>query len=63
MGAHIVLIYRFPECEVLNPPCLRLDEVSFGYSKDHILFRKVDLSAASDSRICIVSDILERLKN
>jgi hypothetical protein len=39
----------------LSPPVLQLDEVYFYYTKDVPIFDKTDISANSESRICIVS--------
>jgi len=50
------VILRFPEVGTLNPPVLQLDELVFGYNKDNIVLNKVNLSAASDSRICVVGE-------
>jgi ATP-binding cassette subfamily F protein 3 len=47
---------RFPEIERMNGTILRLDEVDFYFSKDRYIFRKVDISANMDSRICIVGE-------
>ena len=47
--------FRFPECDKLSPPILQLDDVTFYYNKDKILFDKVCVNANMDSRICIVS--------
>ncbi|KAK3860899.1 hypothetical protein Pcinc_033079 [Petrolisthes cinctipes] len=47
---------KFPEVEKLNSPILQLDEVSFYYTKGKTIFSGVDLSAAMDSRICIVGE-------
>ncbi|EME89802.1 ABC transporter domain-containing protein [Pseudocercospora fijiensis CIRAD86] len=41
--------FKFPEVEKLSPP-----NVSFGYSKDKILLKNVDLDVQLDSRIGIV---------
>jgi len=47
---------KFPECDKLSPPILQLDDVTFYYNKDKILFDKVCVNANMDSRICIVGD-------
>lgn len=49
------VVLRFPEVEKLNNPILQLDEVQFEYTPGNIIFTGVNLSAAMDSRICIVS--------
>ncbi|XP_063602737.1 ATP-binding cassette sub-family F member 3-like [Penaeus indicus] len=51
-----IVTLRFPEAEKLNSPILQLDEVEFSYKKDVVIFSKVNLSAAMDSRICIVGE-------
>jgi len=45
---------RFPECGKIAPPVLMLQEVTFGYSADKILFRNVDFGIDLDSRIALV---------
>ncbi|XP_055863987.1 ATP-binding cassette sub-family F member 3-like [Biomphalaria glabrata] len=49
-------VLRFNECDKLSPPILQLDDVTFYYNKDRILFNKVCVNANMDSRICIVGD-------
>lgn len=49
------VVLRFPEVEKLNNPILQLDEVQFEYTAGNTIFTAVNLSAAMDSRICIVS--------
>ena len=50
------MVLKFPPTEALHPPILQLDEVDFRYpTGDKYIFRKVDLSTAMESRICIVS--------
>lgn len=49
------MVLRFPEVEKLNNPILQLDEVQFEYTAGNTIFTAVNLSAAMDSRICIVS--------
>jgi ATP-binding cassette subfamily F protein 3 len=46
--------FRFPEVEKLSPPIVQMSGVSFGYTKDNILLRNVDLDVQLDSRIGIV---------
>lgn len=56
-----IIVYcgcRFPEVEKLSPPVLQLDEVHFYYSKEMPIFDKIDISANSESRICVVSILL-----
>ena len=40
----------------MNGSILRLDEVDFYFSKERYIFKKVDMSASMDSRICIVGE-------
>uniref|UniRef100_A0A1A9WSL8 ATP-binding cassette sub-family F member 3 n=1 Tax=Glossina brevipalpis TaxID=37001 RepID=A0A1A9WSL8_9MUSC len=49
---------KFPDVEPLNPPVLAISEVEFRYNpKDTLpIFSNVNLSANSDSRICIVGE-------
>lgn len=47
---------KFPECERLSPPILQLDEVTYYYSKDQIIFNKICVNADMESRICIVGE-------
>lgn len=49
---------RFPEVEPIAPPAIQLDEVCFSYSPAKTVLNKVNLSAGSDSRICIVTSHL-----
>jgi ATP-binding cassette, subfamily F, member 3 len=46
--------FKFPEVEKLSPPIIQMTAVTFGYSKDNILLRDVDLDVQLDSRIGIV---------
>ncbi|KAK3945524.1 protein GCN20 [Diplogelasinospora grovesii] len=46
--------FKFPDVEKLSPPIVQMSEVTFGYSKDKILLRNVDLDVQLDSRIGIV---------
>ncbi|XP_074654025.1 ATP-binding cassette sub-family F member 3-like [Tubulanus polymorphus] len=50
------VILRFPETDKLSPPVLQLDEASFYYSQDKVIFKDVCISACSESRICIVGE-------
>ncbi|VDO38765.1 unnamed protein product [Haemonchus placei] len=51
------IIFKFPQCEVLNNPVLQLDDVSFRYNNDApFLFRKLNLGTHANSRICIVGE-------
>ena len=46
--------FQFPDVEKLSPPIVQMSGVTFGYSKDNILLRNVDLDVQLDSRIGIV---------
>ncbi|KAJ4012915.1 ATP-binding cassette, regulator of translational elongation [Fusarium irregulare] len=46
--------FTFPEVEKLSPPIVQMSEVTFGYNKDNILLKNVDLDVQLDSRIGIV---------
>lgn len=46
--------FQFPDVEKLSPPIVQMSEVTFGYTKDNILLRNVDLDVQLDSRIGIV---------
>ncbi|KAF6813786.1 translation initiation regulator [Colletotrichum musicola] len=46
--------FKFPDVEKLSPPIIQMSGVTFGYSKENILLRNVDLDVQLDSRIGIV---------
>lgn len=46
--------FSFPDVEKMTPPIIQMSGVTFGYSKDKILLRDVDLDVQLDSRIGIV---------
>ncbi|KAF2654381.1 P-loop containing nucleoside triphosphate hydrolase protein [Lophiostoma macrostomum CBS 122681] len=46
--------FKFPEVEKLSPPIIQMSNVTFGYNKDNILLKGVDLDVQLDSRIGIV---------
>jgi ATP-binding cassette, subfamily F, member 3 len=46
--------FKFPEVEKLPAPIVQMTGVSFGYNKDNILLKNVDLDVQLDSRIGIV---------
>ncbi|XP_069683697.1 ATP-binding cassette sub-family F member 3 [Periplaneta americana] len=52
----VEVVLKFPEAEALSPPILQINEVSFGYSPDKMIFSNVNLGATLESRICIVGD-------
>ncbi|GFF37791.1 uncharacterized ABC transporter ATP-binding protein C29A3.09c [Aspergillus udagawae] len=49
-----VVHFKFPDVEKLSPPIVQMSEVTFGYSKDNLLLRNVELDVQLDSRIGIV---------
>ncbi|KAJ4352878.1 ATP-binding cassette, regulator of translational elongation [Ascochyta clinopodiicola] len=52
--AEYTVHFKFPEVEKMSPPIIQMSGVSFGYSKDNILLKNVDLDVQLDSRIGIV---------
>ncbi|PMD48268.1 putative translation initiation regulator [Hyaloscypha variabilis F] len=46
--------FKFPDVEKLSPPIVQMTDVTFGYTKDNILLKHVDLDVQLDSRIGIV---------
>ncbi|XP_076451873.1 ATP-binding cassette sub-family F member 3-like [Babylonia areolata] len=50
------VVLKFPEVEKLSPPILQLDEVTFYYSSDKVLFTNACVNANMESRICIVGE-------
>lgn len=46
--------FKFPDVEKLSPPIIQMTDVTFGYTKDNVLLRNVDLDVQLDSRIGIV---------
>ncbi|OAO12865.1 ATP-binding cassette sub-family F member 1 [Blastocystis sp. ATCC 50177/Nand II] len=49
-----VVKFTFPKCLDLAPPIISVENVTFGYSPDHILLRNVDFGIHMSSRISIV---------
>eukprot|EP00889_Picochlorum_renovo_P005103 jgi/Picre1/32133/NNA_007480.t1 len=49
-----VVKFSFENVGKLPPPVLQFTEVTFGYSKDKILYSNVDLGVDLDSRVAIV---------
>jgi ATP-binding cassette subfamily F protein 3 len=49
-----VVHFKFPDVEKLSPPIVQMSDVSFGYSKDKLLLRNVELDVQLDSRIGII---------
>ncbi|XP_044755620.1 uncharacterized protein LOC123314401 isoform X2 [Coccinella septempunctata] len=52
----IEVTLKFPDTESLSPPILQMNEVSFRYNAERIIFSDVNLGATMESRICIVGD-------
>ncbi|KAF1943218.1 P-loop containing nucleoside triphosphate hydrolase protein [Clathrospora elynae] len=52
--AEYTVHFKFPEVEKMSPPIIQMSGVTFGYDKDNILLRNVDLDVQLDSRIGIV---------
>lgn len=52
----VEVVLKFPEAEALSPPILQINDVSFGYSSDRMIFNNVNLGATLESRICIVGE-------
>lgn len=46
--------FHFPDCEKLSPPIIQLQDVSFGYDKNNLLLKDVNLDVQMDSRIALV---------
>ncbi|ORX33245.1 P-loop containing nucleoside triphosphate hydrolase protein [Kockovaella imperatae] len=46
--------FKFPDPEKLSPPLLQLDEATFGYTKEKIILRNVNIDINLDSRIAII---------
>jgi ATP-binding cassette, subfamily F, member 2 len=46
--------FFFPECNPLPPPIIQFQNVTFGYSKDKILYRDLDMGFDLDSRVALV---------
>jgi len=46
--------FKFPDVEKMSPPIVQMTGVTFGYTKENILLRNVDLDVQLDSRIGIV---------
>ena len=46
--------FKFPDPEKLSPPLLQLDEATFGYTREKIILRGVNIDINLDSRIAII---------
>ena len=49
-----VVQFNFENVGKLPPPVLQFTEVTFGYSKDKVLYSNVDLGVDLDSRVAVV---------
>nr|AFP44694.1 hypothetical protein [Eragrostis tef] len=49
-----ILVFRFTNVGKLPPPVLQFVEVTFGYTSDNILYKKLDFGVDLDSRIALV---------
>lgn len=45
---------RFPETDKISPPLLQLNDVTFGYTPEKILLKKVNIDIGLDSRMAVV---------
>lgn len=45
---------RFPETDKISPPLLQLNDVTFGYTPEKILLKKVNIDIGLDSRMALV---------
>ncbi|KAK0629109.1 P-loop containing nucleoside triphosphate hydrolase protein [Bombardia bombarda] len=52
--AEYTVKFKFPDVEKMSPPIVQMSGVTFGYTKDNVLLRNVDLDVQLDSRIGIV---------
>ncbi|CAD6245580.1 unnamed protein product [Miscanthus lutarioriparius] len=49
-----ILVFRFTNVGKLPPPVLQFVEVTFGYTPDNLLYKKLDFGVDLDSRIALV---------
>jgi ATP-binding cassette subfamily F protein 2 len=54
VSAESVVRIEFDACGTLPPPVLTVNDVSFGYSSDKILYKNLDFGIDLDSRVCFV---------
>jgi len=47
-------VFNFPEPELLHPPLLKIEEGSFGYNENELLFNDIDFGVDMDSRIALI---------
>ena len=62
--------FRLPEVDKMSPPLLQLSEVSFGYTRDRIILRGINIDVGLDSRIAVIgpngagkSTLYDRVQN
>jgi ATP-binding cassette subfamily F protein 3 len=48
------VIFIFKEPEILRPPIIKIDDGTFGYTKDKMLLKNINLKIDMESRITIV---------
>ena len=48
------VIFIFKEPEILRPPIMKIDDGRFGYNKDAIILKNINLKVDMESRISIV---------
>ncbi|SGY90160.1 BQ5605_C039g11791 [Microbotryum silenes-dioicae] len=49
-----VVTFKFPETDKISPPLLQLSDVSFGYTKDKLLLKDVNVDVGLDSRMGLI---------
>ncbi|GAA5847592.1 hypothetical protein JCM9279_005315 [Rhodotorula babjevae] len=49
-----VVTFKFPETDKISPPLLQLADVDFGYHKDRVLLKGVNIDVGLDSRIGLI---------
>ena len=47
-------VFEFPEPELLHPPLLKIQEGSFGYTEDKLLFEGIEFGIDMDSRVALI---------
>ncbi|GAA5957232.1 hypothetical protein JCM8115_006923 [Rhodotorula mucilaginosa] len=49
-----VVTFKFPETDKISPPLLQLSDVDFGYTKDKLLLKGVNMDVGLDARIGLI---------
>lgn len=49
-----IVTFKFPETDKISPPLLQLADVDFGYHKDRMLLKGVNIDVGLDSRIGLI---------